>query len=423
MNVRHDDPGWAARTASALRYGALVAAAGVLAGLGAAGLTWVLHTVEDFVYGKGEEHGQVLTDGVPVWRGSVGVAAVAIALAVAWWLLRGRAAPLVGVKGMAKGKRPPLWPTIANAVLQMVGVGAGLPVGREVAPRELGALAGSRLTERAGLDEDDRRVLIAAAAGAGLAAVYQVPLGGAVFAMELMIGRISMRIAATCLGASSIAVLVSRIYITPVNQYAAAMPDGADWTILAWALVAGAVLGPFGGWFGDLADHVKSHSQRGNLTLITLPLAGLGVAVLAWFDPLVLGNGRGAAQAGFLGLGLAAATLTLVGKCLATFLTLRAGAVGGTLAPAIAAGSCAGIVVGRLAELVLPGVDVPVTALALFGAAAVLGTSLRGPATGMLLMAGLTDQTHDVYAALALAVAASYATASLRPGLPGIQRG
>nr|WP_246308938.1 chloride channel protein [Kineosphaera limosa] len=406
-----------------MRYGGLVVVIGVLTGLGAAGLAWVLHLMELVVYGKGEEHGQLLTDGVDPLRMSIAVALVSLLLAPAWWLLRAKAPPLVGVKGMVGGKRPPFWTTIGNAVFQMVGVGAGMPVGREVAPREIGALAGSRVAERTGLDADTRRLLIAAAAGAGLGAVYQVPLGGAVFAMELLLGRISVTIALTCLGMSVIAVLVARVVISPVHQFAAPALDGSDWRIIVWAITIGLLLGVFGGWFGDLADHVKKHSQRGRLTLLTLPAAGLGVAVMAFWLPLVLGNGRAAMQSALLGMGLGLAALTLVGKCLATFLTLRAGAVGGTLAPAFAVGALAGVIIGRLAELAVPGLDVPVTGLAVMGAAAVLATSLRAPITGLLMIAGITSQPHEAYAVLAITVGAAYATCQIRPKLPHIAKG
>lgn len=407
-----------------LAYSGLVVVLGVLAGLGAALLTWILHATEEIVYGHGEEHGQVLTDGVEAWRMSLGVAVVSVVLALAWWLLR-RRVKLVGVEGMVAGKPTPVWGTLANAGFQMIGVGAGLPVGREVAPRELGGLAGERLTARLGshgLTDYDRRVLIGAAAGAGLAAVYQVPLGGAVFAMELLLAQISTTIAATCLSMSVIAVIVSRVVVDPVHQFAAPMLDSTDWHLLVWALVVGLLLGPFGGWFGDVADHVKATSQRGNLTLLTLPLAGIATAVYAWWFPLVLGNGRAAMQTAFLGIGLGLALATLVGKCLLTMLTLRAGAVGGTLAPGFAAGALSGAILGHLAQLALPGIDVPIASLAVLGAAAVLATSLRGPATGMLMIVGITGQGHDAFAALALAVGAAYATSALRPKLPGVPR-
>lgn len=324
---------------------------------------------------------------------------------------------------MVRGTTPPTVSTVINAVLQMIGVGSGLPVGREVAPRELAALFAVRFCERMGVNGGRRRVLVAAAAGAGLGAVYQVPLAGAVFAMELLLKEVSMRIAATCLGMSAIAVVTAQVVVSPQPQYVAALIDSTDTGVLIWAGVVGLLLGPLGGWFGDLADHVKKHSQRGTPTLVTLPLAGLGVAVLAWFWPLVLGNGRSAAQAAFLGLTLGMAALLFVAKTAATMLTLRAGAVGGTLAPAIAAGATGGIVIGRLGELAVPGLEVPIAVLAVLGAAAMLATSLRAPATGMLLVAGVTGQGHMAFAALALAVAAAFATSAVRPKLYRIKRG
>ena len=72
-----------ARTVAATRHGAIVATLGVLTGLGSAGLTWILHAVEELVYGHGEQTGAVLTDGVDPWRMSIGVAVVAAVLALA----------------------------------------------------------------------------------------------------------------------------------------------------------------------------------------------------------------------------------------------------------------------------------------------------------------------------------------------------
>ena len=89
----------------------------------------------------------------------------------------------------------------------------------------------------------------------------------------------------------------------------------------------------------------------GNLTLLTLPLAGIATAVYAWWFPLVLGNGRAAMQTAFLGIGLGLALATLVGKCLLTMLTLRAGAVGGTRPTLVAAPPGGRVGPGRPAAL------------------------------------------------------------------------
>ena len=70
----------------------------------------------------------------------------------------------------------------------------------------------------------------------------------------------------------------------------------------------------------------------------------------------------------------------------------------------------------------MPGLEVPIAVLAVLGAAAMLATSLRAPATGMLLVAGVTGQGHMAFAALALAVAAAFATSAVRPKLYRIKR-
>ena len=93
-----------------------------------------------------------------------------------------------------------------------------------------------------------------------------------------------------------------------------------------------------------------------------------------------------------------------------------------TPAPGFAAGALSGAILGHLAQLAMPGLDVPIASLAVLGAAAVLATSLRGPATGVLMIVGITGQGHDAFAALALAVGAAYATSALRPKLPGVPR-
>lgn len=64
---------------------------------------------------------------------------------------------------------------------------AGLPLGREVAPREMGALGAGMVARKLRLLEDETRTLIACGAGAGLAAVYNVPLAGALFSLEVML--------------------------------------------------------------------------------------------------------------------------------------------------------------------------------------------------------------------------------------------
>ena len=72
-------------------------------------------------------------------------------------------------------------PHLLHAVMQIVIVGAGASVGKEAAPREVGALIGGRFAKAFFLTVKERKVLIACGAGAGLAAVYQVPFASSLF--------------------------------------------------------------------------------------------------------------------------------------------------------------------------------------------------------------------------------------------------
>jgi len=68
----------------------------------------------------------------------------------------------------------PFVTTMAHVLLQIVTVALGSPLGRETAPREMAAVLATRLASRAGFAAEERRIVIACAAGAGLAAIYNV---------------------------------------------------------------------------------------------------------------------------------------------------------------------------------------------------------------------------------------------------------
>ena len=107
-----------------------------------------------------------------------------------WWALYRFGRPLVSIRQAVKSDDPrmPLVSTTVHALLQIVTVALGSPLGREVAPREIGSALAGWLSRRAGLSVAQSRIMVACGAGAGLAAVYNVPLGGAVFVLEVLLG-------------------------------------------------------------------------------------------------------------------------------------------------------------------------------------------------------------------------------------------
>jgi hypothetical protein len=101
--------------------------------------------------------------------------------------------------------RLPALRTLGSAVLSVVVVGMGASLGREGAPKQAGAVIANVLSDKASLSDEQRRLLVACGAGAGMAAAYGVPLGGALFALEVLRGMLALRLVLAALLTSVIA--------------------------------------------------------------------------------------------------------------------------------------------------------------------------------------------------------------------------
>jgi len=98
--------------------------------------------------------------------------------------------------------RMPLLRTLASAVLSIFVVGMGASLGREGAPKQAGAVIANFFSDKERLSDEQRRLLVACGAGAGMAAAYGVPLGGALFSLEVMRGKLALRYVLPALFAS-----------------------------------------------------------------------------------------------------------------------------------------------------------------------------------------------------------------------------
>ena len=96
--------------------------------------------------------------------------------ALSWFLLFHRNKAITSVAGAVGGTPMPPLRATWHALTQVLIVGLGASVGREVAPREMAAAFSAAAADRLGLTPEDRRIIVACGAGAGLAAVYSIPL-------------------------------------------------------------------------------------------------------------------------------------------------------------------------------------------------------------------------------------------------------
>ncbi|AUD88995.1 chloride channel protein [Bifidobacterium breve] len=434
---------------------------GVIIGAGAGLLTLLLYGVEHVMLGYVEGSELPGPFGVPAVRRAISVTIGLTLAGVIWYFLRNKTTKVPSVKKAVAGERMPVWQTLVHVVLQIGIVGSGASIGREVAPRELGAMLAQRFCDLfhiEGADGIDRRMVVAVAAGAGLGGVYNAPLAGMFFAVEILLVDVTLEKVAFGLGMSAIAAFVAASIKGHHTFYdITAMQPQSTPTLMLFAVLCGAACGVVGAWFRKGSQWAESHQSHDKHILWQMPLAGLVTGLAAIVVPQVMGNGRAAAQLGFstfvpegsaaagasqsassaaaspwnllagggnvsgsastvvnagfqlsqsnIAMLLGVLVLTFVAKALVTLMTIRSGASGGVLQPGIALGSTLGAMLGLIWILLFPADSV--TACALIGAAALLSASQQAPLMAMCLVMELTEAPSVFFMPVGLAVAAS----------------
>lgn len=301
--------------------------------------------------------------------------------------------------------------TSVRAVLSIVIVGMGASLGREAAPKQAGALAASILADLAKLPDSQRRLLAACGAGAGMAAVYNVPFGGAAFALEVLLGTISLPLVPPALAASLIAVAVSWLMLPNESTYDIPFyPVSAG--LIVWAAIAGPIAGVASVIYVRLISWADTLKPRGALAPVAPVLVFLLLGALALRFPQLLGNGKDVVQRTFVeqpALGLLLVLLLL--KPLATAACLGSGAPGGLFTPTMTVGSLLGGLLGAIWLWLWPGP--PPGAFAIIGAGAVLAATTQGPVSAVLLVMELTRRLDTLIVPTILATAGAVYVARL----------
>ena len=176
----------------------------------------------------------------------------------------------------------------------------GVSMGREGAPKQAGAVFANFFADRARLSEEQRRLLVACGAGAGMGAAYGVPLGGAMFSLEVMRGVLALRYVLPAIMVSLVATGVSWLGLPNTQTYE--VPRYANTPmVLLFAIVAGPIAGVMSVAYVRLimwADRNKPEGWR-RFTEPLVVMSALG-AMSIWY-PQLLGNGKDLSQLAFAG--------------------------------------------------------------------------------------------------------------------------
>lgn len=329
-------------------------------------------------------------------------------LAADFWYILQRRYNILSIRRQIDlvGERDPVpLAHILHASMQVAIVGAGASVGKEGAPREVGALLAGWLGKAFSLAIKERRVLIACGAGAGLAAVYQVPFASSLFVFETLGLAYHWKNFVLVLSSTYLATWVAQpivghgaiYHMSPVHWSASS---------LFQAVIVALLVTPLALAFRFLANRASRERRKDWTILWALPVAFMVLAAIVAFYPIFMGNGQVLAQALLSGQPFSNLALALAVKGLLVYLLLRNGAYGGTLTPSFALGIGSGYLATLLLTVV--GIQMDPALGMLLGATVFLGTTLQAPLTGIALSLGFTGQSWALILPLALVAGVSY---------------
>ncbi len=278
----------------------------------------------------------------------------------------------------------------------VLAIGSGLALGREGPSVQMGAAIGHLVGDFFHLNGRNCRVLLAAGAGAGLAAAFNAPVAGAIFVLEELVREFELHIAIAALGASAVAISVSRAFLGSAPDFHVEELAYVDAASSPLYFLFGVLAGGFGVLYsrsllGAMSiAHKLDQLQPGLFAALT----GAAVGALAWFQPTLVGGGDLLTQDALLGAKLAysLSLVFLLRFGLAVF-SYATATPGGIFAPMLVLGAQFGLLYGHLCRFALPDFYVQPAGFAVVGMAAVFTGVVRAPLTGIVLV---TEMTADV---------------------------
>ncbi|HSU83626.1 MAG TPA: chloride channel protein, partial [Thermoanaerobaculia bacterium] len=415
----------------------LIAAVGVVSGLLGAATEILIAAVQVLLWGS---HGELLTIIPKVHRWVIVTAPAlgGVLVGIIYWRTHRRAHAEGSGEGMAmlieavalSGGRIAPRPVLINALSSIITVGAGGSLGREGPMIRLGAMISSWMGQRLEMPAHRIKILVGCGAAAGLAATYNIPIGGTLFAMEVILGNFALEIFGPIVASSVIATLIARAITGNQPLYAApAYALKTYWEMLPYAGLG--IAGAFASVLFMIGVNLggKTFAKLRFLPRPFHPVVGMALlGVIGLYVPHALGRGYGTinlALAGTLKLPPHIAVsqeltgLLLLGiaavKLIATALTRGSGGAGGMFTPSIAYGALVGGAYGSFMHALWPRVASPYGAYAAVGMAAVMAGTSYAPISAILILFEFTGNYDLILPVMLAAILSSLLARALHP--------
>ncbi len=299
---------------------------------------------------------------------------------------------------------------IAKSIASALCIGSGGSAGREGPIVQIGSAIGSMIGGLFRMSGERVKILVGCGAAAGISAVFNAPIAGVIFALEIILGDFGIRTFSPVILSSVIASVISRSILgdSPAFDIPREHALVSAYEIPLYILLGGftAVVGK---GFTKFLYFSEDLFEKLKITGFLKPaLGGLMLGIVGLFLPQVFADGYDTIELALIGgVPLLLLGILILAKILATSLTLGSGNSGGIFAPSLFMGAVAGGFFGYIAHYLFPEVTATSGAYALVGMAGVVAATTHAPITAILI---IFEMTGDYQIILALMITCVFAT-------------
>ena len=287
---------------------------------------------------------------------------------------------------------------IAKAFAAAITIGSGGSAGREGPIIQIGSAIGSTLGQFMSVSARRLRTFVACGAAAGIAATFNAPIAGALFAVEVILGDFAVTQFSPIVISSVVATVISRHFIGDFPAFQ--VPEYE--VVSAFEFIPYTILGILAGIVAVLFIVSVYKTNDFFDTLKTPPylkpaLGGLGVGLIALYFPQIYGVGYESINDALWGKDIQWILFALIfAKIIATSLTLGSGGSGGIFAPSLFIGAMLGGLIGKQAHMLYPQLTADAGAYALVGMGALVAAATHAPISAILIIFELTNDYHII---------------------------
>ncbi len=292
--------------------------------------------------------------------------------------------------------------TLIRTFTAAATLGSGGSVGREAPIAQIGAAIGSSVGQFLRLSGEMMKTLVGCGAAGGIAAVFNAPIGGVFFALEVMIGDFSLQTFAPIVISSVIATVTMRAFLGDILQFQVPTYELQSALEFIPYAILGVICGVLAVGFIKLLDATEEYfNDKLKVNPLLKPaIGGLIVGVIAIVFPQILGTEMESVNSALFGRGPWYFLMFLgLLKIFATSVSIGSGGSGGVLGPSLFIGGMLGGAIGKVFGLIFPSVVTTPGAYGLVGMGAFLASVVHAPITGIMIV---FEMTNDYKAILPL---------------------